>query len=60
MCKLRDDVKEGKAHKFTLDEEGVLWFENYLCVPDVKFVRREVLEEAHKSAYAIHPNATKT
>ena len=30
-----------------------------LCVPDVGDVRREIMEEAHSSAYAMHPRSTK-
>ena len=30
-----------------------------LCVPDVCDVRREIMEEAHSSAYAMHLGSTK-
>ena len=30
-----------------------------LCVPDVGDVRREIMEEAHSSSYAMHPGSTK-
>ena len=30
-----------------------------LCVPDVGDVRREIMEEAHSSAYAMHLGSTK-
>ena len=30
-----------------------------LCVPDVGDVRREIMEKAHSSAYAMHPGSTK-
>ena len=30
-----------------------------LCVPDVGDVRREIVEEAHSSAYAMHPRSIK-
>ena len=30
-----------------------------LCVPDVGDVRREIMEEAHSSAYAMNPGSTK-
>jgi hypothetical protein len=39
-------------------DEGVLWFKNRLCV--TKGEAREVLlDEAHNSAYSIHPGTTK-
>lgn len=49
LCKLRDDAKEG----------NVLWFEDSLCVPNVESIRREVLEEAHKFSYMVHPETSK-
>ena len=30
-----------------------------LCVPDIGDVRREIMEEAHSSSYAMHPRSTK-
>ena len=30
-----------------------------LCVPDVDELRKEIMEEAHFSAYSIHPGSTK-
>ena len=30
-----------------------------LCVPDVDDLRKELLEEAHYSAYIVHPGSTK-
>ena len=30
-----------------------------LCVPDVGDVRRDIMEEAHFSAYDMHPGSTK-
>ena len=30
-----------------------------LCVPNVDDLRKELLEEAHYSAYSVHPGSTK-
>jgi hypothetical protein len=38
--------------------EGVLWFKNRLCVPKGE-AREVLLDEAHNSAYSIHPGTTK-
>jgi hypothetical protein len=43
---------------FRTDEEGVLWFKNRLCVPKGE-AREVLLDEAHNSAYSIHPGTTK-
>jgi hypothetical protein len=40
------------------DEQGALWFKNRLCVPKGE-AREVLLEEAHNSAYSIHPGTTK-
>jgi hypothetical protein len=40
------------------DEQGVLWFKNRLCVPKGE-AREVLLDEAHNSAYSIHPGTTK-
>jgi hypothetical protein len=40
------------------DEQGVLLFKNRLCVPKGE-AREVLLDEAHNSAYSIHPGTTK-
>ena len=30
-----------------------------LCVPDVGELKKKIMEEAHSSAYAMHPGSTK-
>jgi hypothetical protein len=40
------------------DEKGALWFRNRLCVPKGE-AREILLDEAHNSAYSIHPGSTK-
>lgn len=39
--------------------DGVLKYQNRLCMPDVVYLRRRVLEEAHGSRYSILPHSTK-
>ena len=59
LAKEIDMIKRGEVTIFTLDAEGVLRFEGRLCVPNVGDLRTRILEEAHKTAYTIHPGATK-
>ena len=40
-------------------DDGVLCLGTRLCVPDVDDLRKELLEEAHYSAYSVHPGSTK-
>jgi hypothetical protein len=39
--------------------EGVVWFKDRLCVPDIKSIRELILKEAHETAYSIHPGSEK-
>ena len=48
------EVQQGKSTEFLVDEEGVLRLGTRLCVPDVDDMRKELLEEAHYSAYSVH------
>jgi hypothetical protein len=60
--KLKEIAKKvvlGKAPGFRLDDDGTLWFEKRICVPEVKAIRDTILREAHDSAYSIHPESTK-
>ncbi|XP_040361820.1 uncharacterized protein LOC121049220 [Rosa chinensis] len=41
--------------ELSVDEVGTL----RLCVPNVEALKREILDEAHNSAYALHPGGTK-
>ena len=59
LMELEEKVREGKFTDFNLDDEGVLQISGRLCVPDVDNLRKEILEEAHFTAYSVHPGATK-
>ncbi|XP_065854728.1 uncharacterized protein [Euphorbia lathyris] len=59
LCKVRDGVCQGKVQEFVIGDDGVLRYGTRLCVPDVDDLKREILEEAHCSAYTVHPGSTK-
>ena len=42
-----------------IDSEGILRLGTIPCVLDVDELRKEIMEEAHFSAYSIHPGSTK-
>ena len=44
---------------FSISQEGILMMKGRICVPDVEDLRKMIMEEAHCSAYAIHPGNTK-
>jgi hypothetical protein len=56
---IKEMIEAGKAPDFTEDEHGTVWFPKRICVPDVDHLREKILQEAHDSAYSIHPSSTK-
>ncbi|GJS71485.1 pol protein [Tanacetum coccineum] len=53
------NMKKGKQEEFRVDEHGVIWYDNRLCVPDDSSLREVVFTEAHSSPFSIHPSSTK-
>jgi hypothetical protein len=56
---IRQLIIDGKGKDFREDTEGVVWFRDRLCVPDIKSIRELILKEAHETAYSIHPGSEK-
>jgi hypothetical protein len=56
---IREMIEACKALDFTEDEQGTVWFLKRVCVPVVDHLREKILQEAHDSAYSIHPGSTK-
>jgi hypothetical protein len=52
-------IIDGKGPDFREDAEGVVWFKDRLCVPDIKSIRELILKESHKTVYSIHPGSEK-
>nr|GFD35045.1 putative reverse transcriptase domain-containing protein [Tanacetum cinerariifolium] len=50
---------EDEKMKFQVDDDGVMWFGDRLCVPSNPTLREAVLLEAHSSHFFIHPGSTK-
>ena len=59
LSKIRNEVRDGTRTDFSLREDGTLMFGDRLCVPRVESLKREIMEEAHCSAYSMHPGSTK-
>jgi hypothetical protein len=51
-------MNEKKTSDFTEDDQGTLWLGKWICVPNLKSIREQILWEAHDSAYSIHPGST--
>lgn len=56
ICK---DIKDGKESSFKIDNHGSLRLKGHICVPNILELRREVLDECHRSKLSIHPGVNK-
>ncbi|GJW77533.1 hypothetical protein Tco_0139215 [Tanacetum coccineum] len=52
-----DNVEDVKHTEFSVDDDGVVWFEDRLCVPNDQALREKVMTEDHSSpfTYSISP-----
>jgi hypothetical protein len=55
---LRELMKEGKAKDYRLDEQGIVWLKEQICVLQDKALLEQIMREAHDSRYSIHPSNT--
>ena len=59
LMSMRKKVEEGEQSDFSIRDNGPLVIGSRLCVPATEELKRQILEEAHSSAYAMHPGSTK-
>ena len=52
-------IGNGKETEFTVNEDGVLYYKDQVCVPYDNDLRKAILEEAHSGSFAIHLGSTK-
>ena len=52
-------IGNGKEIKFIVNEDGVFYYKDRVCVPDDNDLRKAILEEAHSGSFSIHPGSTK-
>ena len=51
--------REGKETKFTVNEDGFVYYRDLVCVPNDNELKKSILEEAHKGSFSMHPGSTK-
>nr|GEZ23958.1 putative reverse transcriptase domain-containing protein [Tanacetum cinerariifolium] len=51
--------EEDEQTKFRVDDDGVMWFGDRLCVPSDPTLREAVSSEAHSSSFSIYAGSTK-
>ena len=54
-----NQIGNGKETEFTVNENGVLYYKDRVCVPDCNDLRKSILEEAHSGSFTIHLGRTK-
>ncbi|VVA41320.1 PREDICTED: retrotransposon, partial [Prunus dulcis] len=59
ICTLRAEVESGTRTDCSVRNDGALMVGNRLYVPHDEALKKEILEEAHSSAFAMHPGSTK-
>ena len=59
MIKLRAEIEGGRKPEFQIRHDSVIVRGSRMCVPEIGELKREIMEEAHSSAYAMHPGGTK-
>ncbi|KAI5335475.1 hypothetical protein L3X38_025608 [Prunus dulcis] len=59
ICTLRVEVESGDRTDCSVRNDGALMVGTRLYVPNDEALKREILEEAHSSAFAMHPGSTK-
>ena len=48
-------VRDGDETEFSVKEARSLYFQNILCVPDDKELKKKFLFEAHNTVFTMHP-----
>ena len=59
LQEVKKRLDEGKEGDFSIDESGTLRFKGRLCVPQKAEIKDDILREAHRTPYTIHPGETK-
>ena len=49
----------GKETKFTVKEDGFLYYRDQVCVPNDDELKKSILKETHNGSFAMHPSSTK-
>ena len=59
MIKLKEEIEKGKKAEFQIRDDDMIVKGQRMCVPKYGELKRDIMEEAHSSAYAMHPGSTK-
>jgi hypothetical protein len=56
---VRKCIEAGRPKKFTMEENGTIFFRGRLCVPQKSEVKMDILREPYCTPYMVHPGETK-
>ena len=59
MIKLKEEIEKGKKAEFQIRDDDMIVNGQSMCVLEYGELKRDIMEEAHSSAYAMHPGSTK-
>ena len=59
ITKIKENIASGDAKCFSVDDQGIVYFNNRLVVPKDRGLRKLILQEAHDTPLSIHPGSTK-
>ena len=59
MIKLKEEIEKGKKAEFQIRDDGMIVKGQRMCVPEYGELKRDIMEEAHSSAYVMHLGSTK-
>ena len=59
MIKLKEEMDKGKKTEFQIRDDDMIVKGQRMCVPKYGEPKRDIMEEAHSSAYSMHPGSTK-
>ena len=59
MIKLKQEIEKGKKEEFQIRDDAMLVKGQRMCVLEYGELKRDIMEEAHSSAYAMHLGSTK-
>ena len=58
-AKIKQLLEEGKTHEFGFKDNRLLTHFKQVCVVESGGLRKEIMSEAHRSPYIVHPSGTK-
>ena len=58
-AKIKQLLEEGKAKELCAKDDELLNHFKQVCVPESEGLRKEIMSEAHRSLYIVHPGGTK-